>query len=168
MDNKHLYNILNEYALTVISTYKQKLQSNNKNATHSLERSLNYYIDFDSGNEIKVVLTSEDHIEFVENGRLPTRNGGTGEVQRKIEDWIVAKNIIPHEDERGRIPTIKQLSFLIARKIHTEGYSGTGLLKETVEEVYNQFEDRINEAIEMDVSEFVLMSVDNIINNMFE
>lgn len=167
MENKNLYRVLGEYAEEVINVYRQKLQSNNKNASHELERSLDYRID-DSGDEINVILLSADHIEFVEEGRLPTRNGGTGEVQRKIEEWIIQKNLPIRPNKNGTIPSIKSLSFLISRKIHTEGYKGSGLLKETIEEVYPRYEERINEAIDMDISEYVLVAVDTTIRNIFK
>lgn len=165
MELVHLYDTLNQYAEDVIATYRNKLQENNVNSSHELERSLDYRIEETDG-EIKVILISADHIEQVENGRLPTKNGGTGEVQRKIEEWIIQKPIIPRPSRNGTLPTIKQLAYLISHKIHIEGYHGKGLLKETINEVYQRYEDKINQALDDDVAEYVLVHVQNILKNI--
>lgn len=173
MQNKNLYKVLCEYGEEVIAVYRRKLQEHNKNYTHQLERSLT--IDYDAlkksleddSEVVNVNLIAADHIEFVEAGRLPTKNGGTGELQKRIEEWIVRKPIQIRPSRNGTLPSIKSLAFLISRKIHTEGYHGTGLLKESVNEVYAKYQSLINEAIEKDVAEYVLVEVDTTMRNLF-
>lgn len=166
MENENLYKVLGDYAEEVIRVYREKLGSNNKNASHNLERSLTWYID-DSGDEINVILEAADYIEQVEKGRGPTRGGGDGSLQRNIEDWIQAKNIIPRPSSNGKIPTIKSLAFLISRKIHEQGYSGTPLLEETISEVYERYSSLIDEAIDKDVSDLVLTSLEQTLRKLF-
>lgn len=165
MEYNNLNRILNEYAEEVINTYRLKLEQMGKNASHELERSLNYRID-ETEEGISVILLSADHIEQVENGRLPTKNMGDGTLMQKIEQWIIQKPVLPRPNKYGTLPTTKQLAYLISRKIHTEGYHGTGLLKETVEEVYGRYEGKIYEALDQDVAEYTLISVQNILKNI--
>lgn len=174
MNNKNIYKALCEYGEAVIEIYRAKLQQNNKNGTGELSRSLT--LDYEGlkrdldNNEsvINLVLIAADHIEQVEEGRLPTKNSGNGELQQKILEWIEKKPIQKRPIGNGTLPTNKQLAFLISRKIHNEGYHGTHILKEAIEEAHMKFIDKIYAAIEQDVSEYVKVAIDTTILNLFQ
>ena len=70
----------------------------------------------------------EDYWRFVEEGRSPGKMPPLG----PIENWIKVKPVIPNP-QNGRIPTTKQLAYLIARKIGREGTEGQFPLKKTLE-----------------------------------
>lgn len=68
---------------------------------------------------LTATLRGNAYAEQLELGREPTQGGGGGRPLTKIiEDWIVTKGIKPIEAEMK----ISTLAFLIARKIHREGW----------------------------------------------
>ena len=69
----------------------------------------------------------------------------------KIEDWIKRRKIAPYPTKDGRVPTRKQLSFLIARKIAREGFEGSGFLEKSLKEQEEYWEERISDAIYQDI-----------------
>ena len=80
-----------------------------------------------------------------------------GEPMRKaILDWIKVKPVTPRPDKHGRIPTLKQLAFLIARKIYDEGRGTTGfyfLTRSMPEE--DTLQPLIAKAVEADMAEWI-------------
>ena len=74
----------------------------------------------------------------------------------KIEDWIVRRKISPYPTKSGRVPTRKQLSFLIARKIAREGFEGSGFLEKSLKEQQDYWEDRISDAIYKDIESQIM------------
>lgn len=80
------------------------------NASGRLADSVNYKIN---GNKLE--LWAEDYIYYLEKGRRPTRNSGTGEVRKNIRKWIDDKGINPTDISKD------SLAYLIARKIHLKG-----------------------------------------------
>lgn len=69
----------------------------------------------------------------------------------KIEDWIKRRKISPYPLKSGRIPTRPQLAFLIGRKIAEEGFKGSGFLEFSLKQQEDYWEDRISDAISMDI-----------------
>ena len=69
----------------------------------------------------------------------------------KIEDWIIRRKITPYPTKSGKIPTRKQLTYLISRKIAREGFKGSGFLEKSLSEQQDYWEDRIKEAISEDI-----------------
>lgn len=56
--------------------------------------------------------------KYVEYGRGKTMKDEGGVVVEKIMEWIRLKNIIPHPNKDGKIPSTKQLAYAIATDIH--------------------------------------------------
>lgn len=69
----------------------------------------------------------------------------------RIEDWIKRRKISPYPTKSGRIPTRKQLAYLIGRKIAKEGFEGSGFLEKSLAEQADYWEERISEAISSDI-----------------
>lgn len=69
----------------------------------------------------------------------------------RIEDWIKRRKISPYPTKSGRIPTRKQLAYLIGRKIAKEGFEGSGFLEMSLKEQADYWEERISEAISADI-----------------
>ena len=69
----------------------------------------------------------------------------------KIDDWIRRRKITPYPTKTGRVPTRSQLSYLIARKIAREGFVGSGFLEKSLDEQEEYWEERISEAITLDI-----------------
>ena len=73
-----------------------------------------------------------------------------------IAKWIDIKPVIPRPDKNtGRIPTPKQLNYLIRRKIHDEGITGTKDFEKARDELVPQYYERIKEALTADIGDFL-------------
>lgn len=74
-----------------------------------------------------VVFNLPDYWKYVENGR----RAGKQPPLEAILNWITVKPIVP-KPIRNRVPSTKQLAFLIARKIGNEGIKPTHALDTTI------------------------------------
>ena len=86
--------------------------------------------------------------EYLEQGTKPHFPPLTA-----IENWIRVKRIVPRQDTQGKLPTEKQLSYLIARKISEEGTPATHLWEKANALTFNEWNKLIDEAINMDLDE---------------
>lgn len=153
--NAKLYDVINAYANEVISLYREKLDANNKNCTGNLYNHLDFVIS-ENDTDINVYLYMEDYAKFVEKGtkpHFPPINA--------IEEWIVHKPIVPYPDSKGKLPTVKQLAFLIARKISQVGTEGGNYLEITVKELEDKYAPLIQQAIDEDCSNWVMQNIDS-------
>lgn len=72
--------------------------------------------------------------------------------RQAIADWINAKGIIPKGDG-GKLPTVDQLSFLIARRIGRDGLPASNTLEKTLDGMEKHIEDKLTNALRADVEE---------------
>lgn len=106
-------NILNEFA--------NKLMPDLQKASKRFAPSIESKID-DTGLEI----TASEHIWTLVYGRKPTRKGvsaGSPSVRELLLDWINEKGITPQANDKGKVPTLLQLSYAMSRTIHVHGDS---------------------------------------------
>ena len=103
-------------------------------------------------------LKLNDYWKYVEEGVAPSgKFGNPGwKAYPAIADWITIKPVIPRPDGNGRIPTPKQLAYLITRKIVDEGTHGTHDLKMAKDAIIPQYIERVEEALREDVRVYVL------------
>ena len=109
------------------------------------------------GKSFTASLMMNRYWEYLEEGTGPAR----GRAQywppsSAIAKWIEIKPIIPRPDARGRIPTPKQLTFLISRKIHDVGTEGTHGFKTTRDAIVPMYIERIGNALSEDVGDYIL------------
>ena len=72
--------------------------------------------------------------------------------------WIKAKPVIPTDRGFG-IPTLKQLAFLIQRKIKRDGTEPMNFMKATLEEVLVKLKIDLEEAIEKDFTDIMYTTI---------
>ena len=108
--------------------YREKLDEKNINASGTLSNTVEAEVEI-RGNKIVISLNLQDYWKFVEEGRPP----GGYPPPPNIANWIKIKPVIP-DARSGKIPSEKQLVYLISRKIATRGYSGRFPLKATLED----------------------------------
>ena len=119
--------------------------------------------------DITVYMLLSDYWFEIEYGRKPTVNDGDGNLQIKIAEWIRQKNIQPHPDANGKLPTQKQLAYLITRKIHNEGYqggdkdTGKGYLQSVLDGLAPYYIDKMSDALQKDIDEEVEIEVNKIL-----
>lgn len=148
MDLKRTKKILDEYAKEFETTLKNRLISNGKDASGKLINTI----------EVKVVrlntnwilrLNVCDYFDYVEYGRKP----GKQPPLESILEWIRIKPIIPRPDKNGKLPTEKQLAYLIARSIGKKGIKADYSLRYTKSGLNNKYRELLKEALSADFSD---------------
>lgn len=146
--------VLNQLAQQLLEAYKKQLEEQGTNASHTLANTATYEIAVVGSNtttkHFQVLFNLQDYYIFVENGR---KSGKFPPID-KIAEWIQVKPIIPHADSKGRIPSVKQLAFLISRKIANEGTQPQHVLAHALEnanQIVDAMVNRISELIQKDI-----------------
>lgn len=143
----NLTRVLNEYAQDLVDNYKAALAAETINASGELSKSIKYIIDDKTKGRFEVKLELLEYWKYVENGR---RAGKMPPISA-IEKWIEIKPIIPRPMVNGKLPTQKQLAYLIARKIGLEGTKGRGILQDRINNINMVFMDDIENALMKDL-----------------
>ena len=132
------------YAQEVRNAYQDNLIRNDRIATGDLLNSVEYQVQF-NGVAYEVQLKLEEYWKYVEEDTKPH-----WPPVNKILEWISAKPVIPKPDDRGKIPTPKQLAFLIGRKISRVGTEGSHDHNDAIEVINARYRDKIVYAIGQD------------------
>lgn len=151
-DFKHTMKALNDFGNFIVTNYKSQLEAEQMN-NGELYRTISYSVStVSSGWVISVSLA--DYWKYIENGR---RAGAKMPPVSAIENWIKVKQIIPHsmtlKSGKTVIPTIPQLSFLIARSIGQRGIQPRPFFKKSFEAAKREYLAKIEEAIIQDIKE---------------
>ena len=157
-----LTEVLNEFADAFIENARNNLDANQSNASYNLYNSFEKVIEVGE-DYFKVSISLADYWQYLENGRGP----GKFPPVDKIKEWIEVKPINPTPLSNGKTPSVEQLSFLISRKIANEGTEGKPFFEPAKEQTIREFEDKINEAVEEDVSNFILELVEKQMRDIF-
>ena len=145
----NLLSILEELAADVKDNYKEHLEQHDRIASGDLMRSISTEIEV-RGTTYIVWLNLADYWKYVENDTKPH-----WPPKEPIDRWISVKPVIPRPGANGKIPTTEQLSFLIRRKIATEGTQGSHDLRDTERAVLPMYEERLLEALHRDTLEYI-------------
>lgn len=135
--------LLEIYSKEIYTAYKDKL------GNYELAKTITYNV-ISNNYRYEVVFNLESYWKYIENGR----QAGTFPNIDSILKWIRIKSIIPRE-VNGKLPTEKQLSFLISRKIRDNGIEARPYLQESIDEV---FESLVND-ISSVVSDYIISTV---------
>ena len=146
IDLPHVQAVMEEMAIAIRNEYQDNLIRNDRIASGDLLNNIEYEItrgDF----TYTIYVKMKDYWYFVENGR----KAGKWPPIDNILNWIRVKPVLPRPNAEGKLPTPQQLAFLIARKIGEEGTEGTQDLRKATDTIWDNFEDRLYEAIDEDV-----------------
>ena len=149
----NLKRVLDEFGNELRNTYQDKLIRDDKIATGELLNSVEYKVDYDD-RSITLSLELAEYWKWVEEGREPGAYPPWDGPNEGILNWIKMKPVVP-EERNGVLPTEKQLSFLIARKIAEEGIEPGYQLRDAKKDLMDDFEDKIDEAITLDVQQYL-------------
>lgn len=144
---ENLIKVLNEYGNDVAELYKRNLLEDNAKASGDLINSVKYIYE-QRGNSYAVSLSLNDYWKYVEYGRKP----GKWPPPSAIRKWIEIKPVLPRPMKNGKLPTLNQLTYLISRKIGEEGIRPRNILEKTLEDINREYEDKISEALTLDLS----------------
>lgn len=150
----HLEQVLQEYINAVASLYRDKLIKDGHIATGDLIN--NIRVVYNQGNRaIEVDLNLKDYWYTVEYD-MPAHWPPIDAILKWVQVKHLTDNARPYN---GKLPTEKQLAFLIARSIAGEGKKnpeggtkGTHDLEKAVQQVNAQFEVKIADAIGEDLN----------------
>lgn len=143
MDFKRLKEVLERYGQLLVTKYQMYVPE----ASGKLVQSVKYELKYNE-TSYEVGLWLEDYWKYVEYGR----KAGKFPPLSKIEEWIRVKPVIPRPYD-GVLPTEKQLSYLIGRKIANEGIEPKNVLKRAEDEVKDEMLMSIKQAIMEDIQE---------------
>ena len=133
----------------LLQRYKDALVKSGHVASGELENTASYKLTFD-GKWFEVIFQLADYWKYLENGTNPHFPP-----IEAIERWITVKHIIP-SSQNGRVPSTKQLAFLIARGISKNGTKATKLLQSTIDgsdDLINALCDELIRQIEQEIEE---------------
>jgi hypothetical protein len=108
------------------------------------------------GHSFSATLRMNKYWEYLEEGTGPARGRDKyWPNSSAIAKWVEIKPVIPRPDSNKKIPTPKQLAFLISRKIHDKGIKGTHDLERAKEEVIPHYYALIEEALTADIGDYL-------------
>ena len=133
---------INRIAEELAQSYREQLSADGKNASGTLSNTSSYLVNY-NGTLLKISLLLEDYWKYVENDTKPHFPPID-----KIRQWIKVKPILPTA-RKGKLPTEKQLAYLIARKISKVGTKGSHSLQSTLDKanIYNKVINEIQNQI---------------------
>lgn len=110
------------YGEKMVQDMRTKMADDGSVASGGANVSLEAVVD---GNSLSIV--GNDYIEQISQGRRPGPIDDAG--MKRIKDWVRIKGLTPNQ------PNIRyrDLAFLVARKVRTTGFIGTGLFQYVIE-----------------------------------
>lgn len=161
--------VLEEYGAAVVEAYRKEMDERGKNASGNLSRKLRFVVQSEDaglfGPAFAVDLTLPAYWYNVEYGRKPCPPSKGWIPVDALLKWIRVKPVIPYPDKNGRIPTPRQLAFLINRAINDPNRRGTDpprpgiaptpVLQSAVDAVNARFDPLIKAAVFQDMEVFI-------------
>lgn len=142
-----LNQVLEDYGNELIAYYRNKLDDGGINASYDLYNSLRIIMDTKTKGRIEVNLSLIEYWKYIEKGR----KAGKMPPISAIEKWVEIKPVLPRPMDNGKLPTTKQLAYLIARKIGLEGIAPKPILAESIEKINDVFLPLIEQAVAEDI-----------------
>lgn len=153
-DFKHTMKALRDFGQKIVDNYRAELEACNYQ-DGQLYRTLSYSVKMDNSSWL-ISISLEEYWKYIEYGRRP----GKMPPVSAIENWIKVKQILPRpitlKSGKSVVPTIPQLSFLIARKIGRDGIRPRPFFKQSFEDAKREFLQKIEEAILADIKESLI------------
>ena len=142
---KNLQQTLEELGKAIKLRYQENLIESDRKASYNLIESVQYHTVI-NGYELSIDLEMADYWKYVEDDTKPH-----WPPIDKILEWVRIKPVLPQPMANGNLPTEKQLAFLISRKINEVGTTGSHDLERTLDEIDDEWDERIIEALDADV-----------------
>lgn len=138
---------INDIASELLERYKQGIKDSGHYASGALSNNARTFTKFD-GKYFEIYFTLEEYWKWLENGTKPHFPPIS-----KIEEWIKVKPVVP-QAMNGKVPSTKQLAFLIARSISIKGTKPTKILQNTLnnaEDLISRLYDEITKQLEQEI-----------------
>lgn len=152
--------VLEDFAKDIRDRYRDVLEQNDNIASRKLIDSIKTQVVV-GDNAYEVTMTLEDYWKYVEDGvkglsnpSSPFKNPGWKAFPH-ILNWVEVKPVIPRPGDNGKIPTPKQLAFLITRSIVTEGTHAYHPLEKTKDDILPWWREQISQALGHDMENYI-------------
>lgn len=149
IDFTELQKVLQDYAKDVQERYKDVLAKNDHIASKKLMQSIKTEVVVGE-QAYEVTMSLEHYWKFIEYDTKPHFPPPDA-----LLKWIQVKPVIPRPNKDGKIPTPKQLAYLIGRHINTFGTTGTHDLQQTKDDIFTWYQERIAAALGKDMSNYI-------------
>lgn len=142
---------INQIVDDFMYAYASNILDSDHNSSGSLIMNMNKRIKWD-GRYFSVSISLPKHWKYLEYGTKPHFPP-----VKAILKWITVKPVLPRP-YNGKLPTDKQLAYMIARKISIDGTPATNLLHKTMTEfdivgkIYNEFCNIYQQQIQQDIN----------------
>ena len=161
IDLTELQKVLQDLANDIRDNYKEHLEFNDRyTKEHKLIDSVKTQV-LVGDNAYEVTMTLNDYWKYVEEGvrgyknpSSPYKNPGW-KAYPFILRWIDIKPVIPRPLGNGKLPTPKQLGFLITRAIVENGTQGSHDLEKVKEGIIPFYKDKIAAALGHDMENYI-------------
>lgn len=138
--------VLTEYKTKFEELIKTKIQEKDKVASGNLLASISTKIEVD-GSVYTVILNSLNYLKYLETGTKPH-----WPPTEPILRWVKDKRLPTRELTGDKsLPTEKQLTYLVCRKIAKEGTEKNFIIAETIEELNEIYLKKLQETLEIDI-----------------
>ena len=163
IDLAELQQVLQDLANDIRDNYKEHLEFSNRltelgvpsGYTQKLIDSVKTQVVL-GDRAFEVTMTLNDYWKYVEDDtepHFPPPN--------KILEWVEIKPVIPRPLASGKLPTPKQLAFLIGRAISEHGTKGSHDLEKVKDGVIPFYRDKIAAALGRDMENYIRKVVIN-------
>lgn len=141
--------VLQRYAKDIDTRYKEVLADKDHIASWDLYNSIKTQVEVGE-REYLVTMRLLDYWKWLEHGSEPH-----WPPVKALIRWIEVKPVIPRPLGNGKLPTTKQLAYLIGRKIATVGTEGTHGLEKSKNQITPFYLEEIQKALAKDVRAYV-------------
>ena len=145
-----LQKVLQDLANDIRDNYKEHLEFNDRyTKEHKLIDSVKTQVVV-GDNAYEVTMSLNDYWKYVEYDCKPHWPPVS-----KILEWVEIKPVIPRPLASGKIPSPKQLAFLIGRAIYEHGTTGTHDLEKVKDGVIPWYKEKIAIALGHDMENYI-------------
>lgn len=165
--------LLTEFGKQLVIDTQKSLKSKQRDSSLNsrLSTSIKPQTTYESG-KIVFKLTMNDYWDAVNSGRDPTSKGGDGALRRNLIRWIKTRKlkveISKRKEEKAKTlknkkvkksykkqtyeTAVENLAFVIARKIHKDGYEGNNFFDEVINDGrIEKLQSEITELVKDDI-----------------
>ena len=163
IDFTELQQVLQDLANDIRDNYKEHLQYNDRYTEKGIPSGYSARL-IDSvrtqlvvgDNAYEVTMTLNDYWKYVEDDTKPHFPPVS-----KIMEWVQIKPVLPRPLANGKLPSPKQLAFLIGRAISEHGTKGSHDLQQVKDGVIPFYRDKIAAALGHDMEHYIRKVVIN-------
>lgn len=151
----NLNQLLVEQGKEIVAKYRSFLNAYKKNASNTLYNEFTTFVK-QEGNVLTLYGSLPFYWKFLEFGTRTAIGNPPGKFPpiNAIMEWVKVKPVTPRPMKNGKIPSIKQLAFLIARAIQRNGTKPYYFLTRSMPEE-ETLRPLIAQAVEADMAEWI-------------